>query len=126
MAPSSDQSRNSILMVRWRHHKVFNFESAALVREKRCHRLESVCPPLILLIHMKQKNIVYNYSRGFTSQISSILYQTPAVAASGSSNFGLGCSRTAQTCDAIDALGTGTRTGTARCFGCDHYALKFK
>ncbi len=114
VAPSSDQWRNSTLMFRWRHHSL----RLGVVCTCPTKTMSSAwkCLPFP---HFTNTYEAKKYSlklRGFTCQISCILYQTPAVAASWRSNFRLGCSPAAQSCDA---------THSAHCFGCDHYSLKF-
>ena len=58
-----------ILFIPWWRHPAINvgkyslqhqvLESSARVRQKRCHQLESFCPGLILVIHIKHKICVY-------------------------------------------------------------------
>ncbi len=107
---------NGVTRYRWLDSAiiVFDLESSALVRQKLCHRLESVCPPLIwsqkyslkLFKGLYMSNIMHfiSNSRGgslMMQQLSTWMFTRR-------SNLWR------------DALGT----GTAHCFGCDHYALK--
>ena len=97
---------------------VFDLESSAVVRQKRCHLLESVCPSLILQIHMKQQNIVYNYSRALQVKYHAFYIELPRWQHHDAPTFDLGVHQPLK-------LVTRCTQDCSHCFGCDHYALKF-
>ena len=119
VAPSSDQWRNSILMVRWRHHslrlrvvctcppKTMSSAWKCLPSPHFTNTYEAKKYSLKLFKGLYMSNIMHflSHSRGgslMTQQLSTWVF-------THRSNLWR------------DALGT----GTAHCFGCDHYALKF-
>ena len=115
VAPSSDQWRNSILMVRWRHHSIQLGVVCTCPPKTMSSAWKCLPSPHFTNTYEANKyslklymsNIMHfiSHSRGgslMTQQLSTWVF-------THRSNLWR------------DALGT----GTAHCLGCDHYALKF-